>query len=93
VKTDTIYTSDLKRARDTAELIGKAAGIPNIAALPGLREMSLGAWDGRFISEIKDKYPEEYEKRGKTFLPTSLTTNPKTFTTCNTGYWIARRIF
>ncbi len=35
---------------------------------PGMREMSLGEWDGRFISEIREQYPEEYEKRGKHLL-------------------------
>ncbi|NLO49321.1 MAG: NTP transferase domain-containing protein [Clostridiales bacterium] len=68
VKTDTIYSSDMKRAQTTAELIGKALDIPRICALPGLREMSLGAWDGKYISEIIKNYPEEYEKRGKNLL-------------------------
>ena len=27
--------------------------------------MSLGEWDGKFISSIKERYPKEYEKRGK----------------------------
>ena len=28
-------------------------------------EMSLGEWDGRYISEIQEKYPQEYERRGR----------------------------
>ena len=31
----------------------------------GLREISLGAWDGHPIREIAEEYPEEYERRGK----------------------------
>jgi broad specificity phosphatase PhoE/CTP:molybdopterin cytidylyltransferase MocA len=77
---DRIYASDLSRAAETAEIIRevlarneKASGnarakIPVIPE-PRLREMSLGEWDGRFISEIREQYPEEYEKRGAD-LPT-----------------------
>ena len=36
--------------------------------MPGLRELSLGAWDGRLIEDIKAAYPEDYEKRGKNLL-------------------------
>jgi len=32
---------------------------------PGLREISLGSWDGRPIREVAEQYPEEYERRGK----------------------------
>jgi len=35
---------------------------------PGLREMSLGEWDGRYISEIRELYPEEYLRRGSNLL-------------------------
>jgi broad specificity phosphatase PhoE/CTP:molybdopterin cytidylyltransferase MocA len=65
--TDTIYTSDLRRARRTAECIGVSL-LSRVIALPGLREMSLGSWDGQFISDIRRNYPEEYEKRGKHLL-------------------------
>ena len=30
--------------------------------------MALGAWDGRFISEIKALYPDAYKKRGENLL-------------------------
>ena len=35
---------------------------------PKLREMSLGEWDGKFISEIRERYPKEFEKRGQNLL-------------------------
>jgi broad specificity phosphatase PhoE len=35
---------------------------------PGFREMSLGEWDGRYISEIREEYPEEYLRRGNSLL-------------------------
>lgn len=65
---DKIYTSDLRRATQTAELIGQRLGILNLKYQLGLREMSLGEWDGRYISDIRQSYPEEYEKRGKNLL-------------------------
>ena len=73
-----IYSSDLGRAVETAEIIKEevnallagGAGFdgPNpvdVKCDPGLREINLGPWDGRPISEIKEKYPEEYERRGR----------------------------
>lgn len=40
----------------------------NLIMEPKLREMSLGEWDGKFISEIRERYPEEFEKRGQNLL-------------------------
>ena len=81
VLTDRIYTSDLSRAYETAEVIGKILDDFHKATAngfhesqiyyvkdKGLREMSLGEWDGRFISEIKAEYPDEYRKRGENLL-------------------------
>lgn len=55
-----IYSSDLKRAMQTAEIIGG-----QIIATKGFREMNLGSWDGRYIEDIKREYPELYQKRGR----------------------------
>lgn len=65
LKTDRVYTSDLSRARETAEIISTQAGLPRLVPDPALREMNLGSWDGKFISEIKRDFPREYEMRGK----------------------------
>jgi len=61
LKTNRIYSSDLKRAMETAE----AFGFSETICIPELREMSLGDWDGRFISDIKKEFPKEYEMRGR----------------------------
>ncbi len=72
--TDVIYTSDLVRASESAEIIKTTLGLaadgykPEIIKVPEFREMSLGDWDGRFISEVKAEFPEEYEKRGQNKL-------------------------
>ncbi|WP_051280817.1 histidine phosphatase family protein [Anaerovorax odorimutans] len=75
---DFIYTSDLSRTRETAQIIlnelnerAKSEGIEkNIKIIedPSLREMNLGPWDGKYIHEIKQQFPNEYEKRGQDIL-------------------------
>lgn len=69
IDTSTVYVSDLKRAVESAEIIIKNVGLDlNIEKIPEFREMNLGSWDGRYISEIRENYPEEYEKRGRDML-------------------------
>lgn len=70
VQTDRIYTSDLCRASETAEIIGESLGDQKMYYIKdkALREMALGEWDGRFISEIQELYPEEFKKRGENLL-------------------------
>lgn len=63
--TDRLYSSDLLRAAQTAKAIQEQTGLERLVLDKGLREMNLGPWDGKFISEIKERMPEEYEKRGK----------------------------
>jgi probable phosphoglycerate mutase len=58
-----IYCSDLMRSQHTAEII--AGGSPrSVAELPGLREINLGQWDGLTETEVKSRFPGEWEKRG-----------------------------
>ena len=68
IQTDRIYTSDLLRASQTAKVIQLGADIPELILEPGLREMNLGPWDGKFISEIRKNMPEEFEKRGQNIM-------------------------
>ena len=99
-----IYSSDLQRSKETAQIIADrinarygmgasgqnsvdaavesimnslqgipgAMGAPNAAPiqvqvqpLRELREIDLGAWDGRPIREIREQEPELYERRGR----------------------------
>lgn len=57
------WCSDLARCRETASLILAGRGL---AAEPvaGLREISLGEWDGLSVEEVKRLYPGRYEARG-----------------------------
>ena len=62
-----VYTSDLTRARETAEA---AAEILGAEVVPDklFREMDMGSWDGELIEDIKAKFPEEYARRGDDIL-------------------------
>ena len=65
-----VYCSDLSRAEESAEIIaGRLEEKLRRTVLThperGLREISLGPWDGRPIREIKEKYPDEYRMRGE----------------------------
>jgi alpha-ribazole phosphatase len=51
-----IYTSDLRRARQTAEAIALHFGI-GFEVRPGLREIQFGLWDGLSWSEIEARDP------------------------------------
>lgn len=66
IKTDRIYSSPLSRCTETAKVIAarSGAGKPEVAVKDGLCEMSLGSWDGRYISEIRQEHPDLYERRG-----------------------------
>ncbi|MFN8590358.1 MAG: histidine phosphatase family protein [Thermomicrobiales bacterium] len=47
----TIYSSEARRAWQTAEAIARVTGAP-LAILPELREIDFGAWSGRTYTEI-----------------------------------------
>jgi len=55
VQVDSVYCSDLKRARRTAEIIFKDRGI-DIIANPKFREINFGAWEGYTFEEVKAKF-------------------------------------
>jgi probable phosphoglycerate mutase len=55
------YCSDLVRTRQTAELIAPAVGMDPVPE-PGLREIALGAWEGRTREELIEEYPALWER-------------------------------
>ncbi len=61
-KIDAIYSSDLIRARQTAEAIQQATGAP-LFLEPRLREINQGQWEGMLFSEIKARDPERHARR------------------------------
>ena len=52
-----IYTSDLARARETAEIVGARVELP-VVALADLREIDVGEWQGLTWPEIEERFPE-----------------------------------
>jgi len=55
VQIDSVYCSDLKRARRTAEIIFKTRGV-DIITNPKFREINFGAWEGYTFEEVKSKF-------------------------------------
>lgn len=53
---DRLVSSDLRRAVDTAEVVGAACGLP-VKFDARLRETHLGLWQGRTVAEIERDYP------------------------------------
>ncbi|MGH3065744.1 MAG: histidine phosphatase family protein [Gaiellaceae bacterium] len=53
---DAIYSSDLKRARETAETIGERVGL-RVHEMSELREVDVGEWTGLTHEEIEELYP------------------------------------
>jgi probable phosphoglycerate mutase len=53
------YASDLKRALETAELIGAATGVQPIP-MAGLREIYLGGWEGLNTEEMAKRFPDAW---------------------------------
>jgi broad specificity phosphatase PhoE len=56
---DAIYSSNLQRALQTAEILAIGRMQP-VAADARLREICLGSWQGMFSREIEAQYPEEF---------------------------------
>ncbi len=57
---DAVYCSDLSRAVKSAEIIAEPYGLMPVK-IPALRERSFGVWEGMTFSEIKEKFPGEFE--------------------------------
>jgi broad specificity phosphatase PhoE len=55
---DAVYASDLSRARDTAEIIGRRLGMP-VTGVSGLREIHLGVWQGLSYEVVRNRHFHE----------------------------------
>jgi alpha-ribazole phosphatase len=55
-----VFSSDLARARRSAEIIGAPHGlVPRV--VPALREMAMGRWEGLTAAEIQAREPEAFK--------------------------------
>ena len=54
---DAVYSSDLKRAHETALIVAEPHGVP-VVVDQGLREIDIGSWSGLTRSEIHERFPD-----------------------------------
>ena len=54
-----IWTSDLNRARESAEILAHRLGV-GVSVDPRLTELGMGPWEGLTESEVARRYPAEY---------------------------------
>ena len=56
---DVLYSSDLQRARASAEIIAQPLGLP-VRACPALRERCYGRWEGLTPEEVEERFPDSW---------------------------------
>jgi len=56
---DVLISSDLERARQTAQKVSSLSGVP-LTVDKRLRERNLGHWQGLTRDEVQSRYPEEF---------------------------------
>jgi broad specificity phosphatase PhoE len=56
-----IYSSDLLRARETAEVVARGRGL-EVNPEPGLREIDVGEWSGLTMDEIERNFAEGFAR-------------------------------
>jgi broad specificity phosphatase PhoE len=62
---DAVYSSDLRRARETAEIVAAPHGI-EVVVDPALREIDVGSWSGLTRTEISERFPDGRRPDGET---------------------------
>jgi broad specificity phosphatase PhoE len=58
---DGVYSSDLQRARDTAEIVAATKGL-EVRIDPALREVDVGSWSGLTRAEAEERFPDAYRR-------------------------------
>jgi broad specificity phosphatase PhoE len=61
VELDAVYSSDLRRARDTAALVAARQGL-DVQVVPELREVDVGSWSGLTRVEAEERFPEGFRR-------------------------------
>ena len=56
-----VYSSDLKRAKVTAEILAERLNLP-VQTVKNLRETNFGDWEGKKLSELEKADPLNYER-------------------------------
>jgi alpha-ribazole phosphatase len=64
---DRIFSSDLNRTIESANIIGNKLVIIN-EPISEFREIDLGVWEGHTLEEIEEKFPEDLLKRSEDIM-------------------------
>lgn len=59
IELDAVYSSDLRRARDTAAVVAESQDL-KLRELPELREVDVGSWSGLTRAEAEERFPEGF---------------------------------
>jgi broad specificity phosphatase PhoE len=62
---DAVYSSDLRRAHETAEIVARSHCVP-VTADAGLREIDVGSWSGLTRAEQEERFPGAERPGGET---------------------------
>jgi broad specificity phosphatase PhoE len=57
-----VWSSDLARARETAEIVGAVLGLGSVTVDPGLRERGFGCFEGLTREECEAQHPELWSR-------------------------------
>ena len=61
IELDAVYSSDLRRARDTAAVVAGSQGL-ELRQLPDLREVDVGSWSGLTRAEAEERFSEGFAR-------------------------------
>jgi broad specificity phosphatase PhoE len=61
IELDGVYSSDLRRAADTARVVAEAQGLA-LVELPALREVDVGSWSGLTREGAEQRFPEGFSR-------------------------------
>jgi probable phosphoglycerate mutase len=56
-----VYASDLRRARETAEIVAADLGLP-VTVDERLREVDVGAWSGLTMADLEERFPDSVRR-------------------------------
>lgn len=57
-----VYSSDLSRARETAQIVADFLGIGQVDTDPRLRERAFGLFEGLTYAECSERYPDHWQR-------------------------------
>jgi len=61
IELDAVYSSDLRRAADTARVVAEAQGL-ELVQLSELREVDVGSWSGLTREEAEERFPDGFAR-------------------------------